>query len=71
MDLYERRPSALRECTDARLPRGRSEVPRPQVSADIRRPFTSTALTLVILPALCSMLPGHIVKKEDAAEWVS
>jgi cobalt-zinc-cadmium resistance protein CzcA len=47
-----------------------AEVQRPLASVVIGGLFTSTALTLVVLPALYSMIAGQEVKKEEAPEWV-
>jgi len=47
-----------------------AEVQRPLASVVIGGLFTSTALTLVVLPALYSMIAGQEVKKEEASEWV-
>ncbi|MDK2741669.1 MAG: efflux RND transporter permease subunit [Nitrospira sp.] len=47
-----------------------AEVQRPLASVVIGGLFTSTALTLVVLPVLYSMFAGQVVKKEEAPEWV-
>jgi cobalt-zinc-cadmium resistance protein CzcA len=47
-----------------------AEVQRPLASVVIGGLFTSTALTLVVLPALYSMFAGRKVGKEEAPEWV-
>ena len=47
-----------------------AEVQRPLASVVIGGLFTSTALTLVVLPALYSMFAGREVRKEEAPEWV-
>ena len=47
-----------------------AEVQRPLASVVIGGLFTSTALTLVVLPALYSMFAGQEVRKEEAPEWV-
>ncbi|MCS6302140.1 MAG: efflux RND transporter permease subunit [Nitrospira sp.] len=47
-----------------------AEVQRPLASVVIGGLFTSTALTLVVLPALYSMIAGQEVKTEEAPEWV-
>jgi heavy metal efflux system protein len=48
-----------------------AEVQRPLASVVIGGLFTSTALTLVVLPVLYSMFSGRVVMKEEAApEWV-
>lgn len=47
-----------------------AEVQRPLASVVIGGLFTSTALTLVVLPALYSMFAGREVGKEEAPEWV-
>jgi len=47
-----------------------AEVQRPLATVVIGGLFTSTALTLVVLPALYSMFPGRDVRKEEAPQWV-
>jgi cobalt-zinc-cadmium resistance protein CzcA len=47
-----------------------AEVQRPLASVVIGGLFTSTALTLVVLPALYSIFAGREVRKEEAPEWV-
>ncbi|MDH5641642.1 MAG: efflux RND transporter permease subunit, partial [Nitrospira sp.] len=47
-----------------------AEVQRPLATVVIGGLFTSTVLTLVVLPALYSMFPGQTVGKEEAPEWV-
>lgn len=47
-----------------------AEVQRPLASVVIGGLFTSTALTLVVLPVLYSMFAGHVVTKEEAPEWI-
>ena len=47
-----------------------AEVQRPLASVVIGGLFTSTALTLVVLPALYSAFAGRTVEKEEAPEWV-
>lgn len=47
-----------------------AEVQRPLASVVIGGLFTSTALTLVVLPVLYSMFAGRVVRKEEAPEWV-
>ena len=47
-----------------------AEVQRPLASVVIGGLFTSTALTLVVLPALYSAFAGREVGKEEAPEWV-
>lgn len=47
-----------------------AEVQRPLASVVIGGLFTSTALTLVVLPVLYSMFAGGVIKKEEAPEWV-
>ncbi len=47
-----------------------AEVQRPLASVVIGGLFTSTALTLVVLPALYSLFAGGEVRKEEAPEWV-
>jgi heavy metal efflux system protein len=47
-----------------------AEVQRPLASVVIGGLFTSTALTLVVLPALYSLFAGQEVRKEEAPEWV-
>ncbi len=47
-----------------------AEVQRPLASVVIGGLFTSTALTLVVLPVLYSMFAGGVVRKEEAPEWV-
>ncbi len=47
-----------------------AEVQRPLASVVIGGLFTSTVLTLVVLPALYSMFPGRDVRKEEAPQWV-
>ncbi len=47
-----------------------AEVQRPLATVVIGGLFTSTALTLVVLPALYSMFAGREVRKEEAPEWV-
>jgi len=47
-----------------------AEVQRPLASVVIGGLFTSTALTLVVLPALYSLFAGRGVRKEEAPEWV-
>ncbi len=47
-----------------------AEVQRPLASVVIGGLFTSTALTLVVLPALYSTFAGREVRKEEAPEWV-
>ena len=47
-----------------------AEVQRPLASVVIGGLFTSTVLTLVVLPALYSMFAGREVGKEEVPEWV-
>ena len=47
-----------------------AEVQRPLASVVIGGLFTSTALTLVVLPALYRVLAGQTVGKAEAPEWV-
>jgi len=47
-----------------------AEVQRPLATVVIGGLFSSTALTLVVLPALYSAFAGHEIKKEEASEWV-
>ncbi|MDH4154075.1 MAG: CusA/CzcA family heavy metal efflux RND transporter [Nitrospira sp.] len=47
-----------------------AEVQRPLASVVIGGLFTSTALTLVVLPALYSLFAGRKVGKDEAPEWV-
>jgi cobalt-zinc-cadmium resistance protein CzcA len=47
-----------------------AEVQRPLATVVIGGLFTSTALTLVVLPALYSLFAGQVVKPEEAPEWV-
>lgn len=47
-----------------------AEVQRPLASVVIGGLFTSTALTLVVLPALYSLFAGQEVRKEEAPKWV-
>ena len=47
-----------------------AEVQRPLATVVIGGLFTSTALTLVVLPALYSAFAGPEVGKEEASEWV-
>ena len=47
-----------------------AEVQRPLASVVIGGLFTSTALTLVVLPALYSSFAGDVVGKEEAPEWM-
>ncbi len=47
-----------------------AEVQRPLASVVIGGLFTSTALTLVVLPALYSTFAGHEVRRDEAPEWV-
>jgi heavy metal efflux system protein len=47
-----------------------AEVQRPLATVVIGGLFTSTALTLVVLPALYSLFAGQEVRKEEAPEWV-
>jgi len=47
-----------------------AEVQRPLATVVIGGLFTSTALTLVVLPALYSLFAGQKVRKEEAPEWV-
>ena len=47
-----------------------AEVQRPLATVVIGGLFTSTALTLVVLPALYSMFSGRDVRKEEAPQWV-
>jgi cobalt-zinc-cadmium resistance protein CzcA len=47
-----------------------AEVQRPLATVVIGGLFTSTALTLVVLPALYSSFAGHEVGKEGVPEWV-
>jgi cobalt-zinc-cadmium resistance protein CzcA len=47
-----------------------AEVQRPLATVVIGGLFTSTALTLVVLPALYGMFAGREVEKEQAPEWV-
>jgi cobalt-zinc-cadmium resistance protein CzcA len=47
-----------------------AEVQRPLASVVIGGLFTSTALTLVVLPVLYSTFAGREVRKEEAPEWV-
>jgi cobalt-zinc-cadmium resistance protein CzcA len=46
-----------------------AEVQRPLATVVIGGLFTSTALTLVVLPALYSVFGGREVGKEEAPEW--
>jgi cobalt-zinc-cadmium resistance protein CzcA len=47
-----------------------AEVQRPLATVVIGGLFTSTALTLVVLPVLYSLFGGREVRKEEAPEWV-
>ncbi len=47
-----------------------AEVQRPLASVVIGGLFSSTALTLVVLPVLYSAFAGRTVGKEEAPEWV-
>ena len=47
-----------------------AEVQRPLASVVIGGLFTSTGLTLVVLPALYSSFAGDVVGKEEAPEWM-
>jgi heavy metal efflux system protein len=47
-----------------------AEVQRPLATVVIGGIFTSTALTLVVLPALYSLFGGREVRQEEAPEWV-
>lgn len=47
-----------------------AEVQRPLASVVIGGLFTSTALTLVVLPALYSIFAGREVGREEAPRWV-
>jgi len=47
-----------------------AEVQRPLATVVIGGLFTSTALTLVVLPVLYSLFGGREVSQEEAAEWV-
>jgi len=47
-----------------------AEVQRPLATVVIGGLFTSTALTLVVLPALYSAFAGDEVRKEEGVEWV-
>ena len=47
-----------------------AEVQRPLASVVIGGVFTSTALTLVVLPALYSVFAEQTVRKEEVPEWV-
>ncbi|MDR4465216.1 MAG: CusA/CzcA family heavy metal efflux RND transporter [Nitrospira sp.] len=47
-----------------------AEVQRPLATVVIGGLFTSTALTLVVLPALYSLFGGREVSQEEAPEWV-
>ena len=47
-----------------------AEVQRPLATVVIGGLFTSTALTLVVLPALYSAFAGPEVKNEEVSEWV-
>ncbi|TKB70564.1 MAG: efflux RND transporter permease subunit [Nitrospira sp.] len=47
-----------------------AEVQRPLATVVIGGLFTSTALTLVVLPALYSLFARQEVRKEEAPEWV-
>jgi heavy metal efflux system protein len=47
-----------------------AEVQRPLATVVIGGLFTSTALTLVVLPSLYSLFAGQEVRKEEAPEWV-
>ncbi len=47
-----------------------AEVQRPLATVVIGGLFTSTALTLVVLPALYSAFAGPEIAKEEAPEWV-
>ena len=47
-----------------------AEVQRPLATVVIGGLFTSTALTLVVLPALYSVFAGPEVKNEEVSEWV-
>ena len=47
-----------------------AEVQRPLASVVIGGLFTSTALTLVVLPALYSLFAGREVRKVEAPDWV-
>ena len=47
-----------------------AEVQRPLATVVIGGLFTSTALTLVVLPALYSLFAGQEARKEEAPEWV-
>lgn len=47
-----------------------AEVQRPLASVVIGGLFTSTTLTLVVLPVLYGLFAGQHVRKEEAPEWV-
>ena len=47
-----------------------AEVQRPLATVVIGGLFTSTVLTLVVLPALYSLFGGYEVSQEEAPEWV-
>ena len=47
-----------------------AEVQRPLASVVIGGLFTSTVLTLVVLPALYSLFAGREVRKVEAPDWV-
>jgi heavy metal efflux system protein len=47
-----------------------AEVQRPLATVVIGGLFTSTVLTLVVLPALYSLFAAREVRKEEAPEWV-
>ncbi|MBL8039136.1 MAG: efflux RND transporter permease subunit [Nitrospira sp.] len=47
-----------------------AEVQRPLASVVIGGVFTSTALTLVVLPTLYSVFAEQTVRKEEVPEWV-
>jgi len=47
-----------------------AEVQRPLATVVIGGLFTSTALTLVVLPVLYRTFGGREVVKEEAPEWV-
>jgi cobalt-zinc-cadmium resistance protein CzcA len=47
-----------------------AEVQRPLATVVIGGLFSSTALTLIVLPALYSAFAGRAVGKEEAPEWV-
>ncbi len=47
-----------------------AEVQRPLATVVIGGLFTSTALTLVVLPALYSLFGGREVSREEAPEWM-